>query len=123
MLLTKNYMYFISEITFCMMSHIKVSRKIPVINFEYLTMANNSKGFVLHIKDEDDVFLSTEEEKCSKKKKPGSGERVLKRILKEINNAYTNQSSKTLQVYRVVKKIKFDFFRKKMHRKISRVTQ
>ena len=89
------------------MSHIKISRKIPVVNFEYLTMAHNSKGFVLHIKDEDDVYLTTEEEKYSKKGKDVQGERVLKRILKEINNAYTNQSTKTLQVYRVVRKYFF----------------
>lgn len=99
LLLTKNYMYFISEFTFCMINTLTTKRKIPVIKFEKVTLSQDDRECILHIQDEDDVFLSSgpqsndEDNKYFKK---------FKRVLKEIDKAYTNQSSKNLPVFRIV---------------------
>jgi len=100
MLLTKNYIYFISEFTFCMINYFTINRKIPVMRFEKITLGSNGKECVLHILDEDDIYLSTNE--SSKEKEGHLKERKFKRILRELDKAYANQTSRTLPVFRIV---------------------
>lgn len=100
LLLTKNYMYFISEFTLCMINSLTIKRKIPVIKFEKVTLSKDDRDCILHIKDEDDVFLGSG---SVKEDEENRGFKKFKRILKEIDKAYTNQSSKNLPVFRIVR--------------------
>ena len=101
LLLTKKFLYFISEFTFCMINTFSIKRKIPVKYFEKVTLGKNSRECVLHIKDQDDIFLSSAGGKRSKDEEAKSLEKF-QRILKEIDKAYTNQTNKNLPVFILV---------------------
>lgn len=60
----------------------------------------------MHILDETDIFLSSGDQKIDEE----SDERLLKfkRILKELDKAFTNQTSKNLPLFRIV--LLLDFF-------------
>jgi hypothetical protein len=112
MLLTKNFLYFINEFNFCMINNFWIKRKIPVVKFEKITLDVEGYNCLVHIQDEDDIFLSageigndTDEHSENLKK--------FKRIVKELDKAYTNQTSKNLPLFRIVIKIItiFQFFK------------
>lgn len=77
-----------------MISYCTISLKVPVVAFQYITLSTDLSEAVLHIENEDDIYFTLGKEQ------PGFTK--FKRILKELDTAYTNQTSNTLKVYRLV---------------------
>lgn len=88
MLLTKNFLYFINEFNFCMINTFSIKRKIPVVKFEKITLGKESRNCLVHIQDEDDIFLSAGDAKNDNDENDNL--KRFKRIVKELDKAFTN---------------------------------
>ena len=99
LLLTKNFMYFISEFNFCMINRFTIKRKIPIIQFTKITMDSSNRECVLHIAEEDDIYLSAGPAKHDQN---NYNLKKFQRILKELDKAFTNQKSSNLRVFKIV---------------------
>jgi hypothetical protein len=88
MLLTKNFLYFINEFNFCMINTFSIKRKIPVVKFEKITLCKEERNCLVHILDEDDIFLSAGDAKSDNDNSDNL--KRFQRIVKELDKAYTN---------------------------------